>query len=307
MKKVFLILAAAFIINPQSVYDIPYGTTNLLVLDAALSEPVSSIKLRNLGTLNHTAISKLIVWGDGPSAGWDGDEISMVNVVQAPFFDTEILGDFKQRIFITLDLKSDYINEKTIQLQIEETAGLERTVRHDASIPTAPASPIAKNGEALSVHTIRWHFLDLSNNEFSFKLLDGDLNVLYKKEEADISYIDETGLDSNTVYSGRKIVAFNDRGESLASISSVFPSARTLELPEPEIEIEPVQEEAVREPLIEEELSSAPALFETIQTKIVDIQQQISEFIKQLDEFIQQSSASLFSALKGFLQSFFAK
>ncbi len=313
MKKILLILATAFIINPQSTYDIPYGTTNLLVLDVTLSEQVSAIKLHNTGTLDHTMIAKLMIWEDGPSAGWNGDENSLVNVTQAPFFDTEIVGDFKQRIFVTLDLQSNYISEQTIQLQLEESSsgakitGLKRTVRHDASSPTTPVSPLASRGEALSASAIRWHFIDLSNNEFGFKVLDTNLKEVAIKEETDLSYLDETGLSPDTEYSGRKVVAFNDRGESPTSASSVFPSARTLALPVVEIIEEPVSVPLSGTTAGKEEVAPAPTLFETIQTKIADIQRQISEFIKQLDELIKQSSATIFGALRGFLRAFFGK
>lgn len=312
MKKILLILATAFIINPQSTYDIPYGTTNLLVLDVTLSEQVSAIKLHNTGTLDHTMISKLMIWEDGNSPGWDGDERSIINISQAPFFDTEISGDFKQRIFVTLDLQSNYISEKTIQLQIEESSsgakitGSKRTIRHDASLPATPVSPLAIKGEALSTSAIRWHFIDLSNNEFGFKLSDSNLKLLVEKEEADLSYIDEIGLTPDTEYSDRRIIAFNDRGESSVSISSVFPGVRTLALPAVETVEEPASAPA-EATAGKEEIALTPTLFETIQTKIADIQRQVSEFIKQLDELIKQSAASVFGALQGFFQSFFGQ
>ena len=50
-------------------------------------------------------------------------------------------------------------------------------------IPLGTKLFIPGYGEALSVSTIRWHFTDLSNNEFGFKILDSELNIVASKHD----------------------------------------------------------------------------------------------------------------------------
>lgn len=306
-----------FTINRQSTYAVPYNAQNILVLDLTLPAPITSISLHNNGTADHTNIAKLTIWEDGASAGWDNDERVVVTLSSPPFFDTIISKDFAKRIFVTIDTNETSTIERTVQLQatIDEVVltGFERKITFNSSFLSEPASPIAGTPEVLSANTIRWHFTDIANNEFGFKLLDGNLKVLVQKEEANLSFLDETGLQPNTEYSGRKIVAFNDRGENPVSVSSVFPSAKTLALPQviapAATSTEIVAAEEPEEEIVaaQEEVASAPTLLETIQTKIADLQRQIAEFIKQLDEFIAKSAATVFGALQGFLQAFFGK
>ena len=186
--------------------------------------------------------------------------------------------------------------------------GLERTILAGTSIPSIPFSPIAKNSEAISTSIIRWHFTDLSNNEFGFKILDSNLKEVARKEEANLSYIDEIGLAPNTEYPGRKIVAFNDMGENSVSVSSVFPAMKTLAVAKVVGKEEPISVITTTNATTTiDKVVPEPTLFETIQTKIADIQRQINELIKQLNELIKQSAAIVAGALQGFFQSFFEK
>lgn len=336
-------VADDFVINRQSTYAVPYNAPNVLVFDLTLPAPnegetlqLKSINLHNFGTADQTNISKLMIWEDGSSLGWDGDERSVVTLSLAPFFDTVTIGDFKkytdqdfwQRIFVTVDTNETGSVERSFKIQLlknsavfissstgptdAELTGFERKITVNDSTLSVPSSPIAGIPQAISSNTIRWYFTDIANNEFGFKLLDSSAKVLVKKEEANLSYIDEIGLQPNTEYSGRKVIAFNDRGENPVSVSSVFPSARTLALAPIVAPVSTTTEVAVEEPKTEagspsQEIITAPTLFETIQTKIADIQRQISELIKQLDELIKQSSATVFGALQGFLRAFFGK
>ncbi len=331
--------AGDLIVNPQPTYAIPYGTEKILVLDLSLPVPpdgetykVQSINLHNAGTADHTVISKLEIWEDGNSPGWDNDETEAAIILQYPFFDTAISGNFAtyakndpaRRIFVTVSLQSGFISETTFKLQLLQNAviltnsaatgptddtitGLERTVRHDAAIPTTPVSPLAGTPQALATSAIRWYFTDLSNNEFGFKILDDEGGVVARKEEANLSYLDETGLQPDTEYAGRRVVAFNDRGESLSSALTVFPATRTLA----EQKTTPIEEVVAAptssEPVVIQEIKKEPTLFETIQTKIADFQRQINELLQKLNELIQQQAATIWQALAGFLQAFLGR
>ena len=355
MRKVYLIIlgmlifipgatygavAGDFTVNSQSVYAIPPGTSQVLILDLTLpkiqggsSNQLESIKINNSGTALHTDISKVAIWEDGSSAGWDGDESERARISSSPFWDTWISGDFSQsRIFVTVDIASDVASNRTIkpQLQInsvefssgstgpidKEITGFERMILAGISAPTVPVTPLARTPEALSSTVIRWHFTDLSNNEFGFKILDAELNEVVRKEEADLAYLDETGLRPDTEYSDRRVVAFNDQGERLSSNLAIFSAVYTLaeeiieeEIIEEEVIEEEVVEKGAQEPeaVAEEAVEEEPSLLETIQTKIAEFQQQINELLEQLNELIQQQTATVWRAFQQFFQSFFGK
>jgi len=132
--------------------------------------------------------------------------------------------------------------------------------------------------------------------------LDAESNIVAQKNEANLSYLDETGLSPDTEYSGRRVVVFNDRGESLSSSLAVFPAVHTLA--EEMIEEEIIEEEIAEEEIIKEEVDikeevveEEPSLFETIQQKIAEIQRQINDLFNQLAELLQQSAATVKSFL----------
>lgn len=336
MKKIILILvfvlapslvygstASDFIVNTQPTYAVPAGTTNLLILDLTLpGVGLTSIKINNAGTVQQYNLSQLSVYEDGVSPGWDGDEAEKARKSFSPFFDMAIPVEIsKQRIFVTVNISSTTYSGKTIQPEIQlnsavfsnpaftgpidaKVVGFERTILAGTEMPYVPVSPMAKLGEALSASAIRWHFTDLSNNEFGFKILDGNLKVVASKNEANLSYLDETGLEPGTEYFYRKVVAFNDVGQSLTSVLTTFPAVRTLPLPRveevrPPPEVEPQiaeeeTEEAVGGPLSTEELR---ALIQELQQKIIEL---IKQLIQLLQEQITAAQASLFKAFDAF-------
>lgn len=317
-----------FTVNPQSTYAAPPGSDNLLILDLTLPDShLSSIKIANAGTLQQYDIDQLSIYEDGVSAGWDGDEKEVVRKSSSPFWDTDIAGEFsKSRIFVTISIKSDIYFNKTVQPELglnsmifadssfngpadQEITGFMRNIVSGASQPSAPQAPIAGSGQALSTSTIRWSFTDLADNEFGFKILDGNLKVVAEKDQADVSYVDETNLAPNTEYSNRRVVAFNDRGESTISTLSVFPAVTTMALPVSPVIATTTQEQQKTATTVEAvpETPKVPTLFETIQAKIIELQQQVLILIQQLNELIAQSSASIFGALQGFFQSFFGR
>ncbi|MDD4986124.1 MAG: fibronectin type III domain-containing protein, partial [Dehalococcoidales bacterium] len=288
--------ASEFQVNSQSVYAVPQNTAKVLILDLTMPAVLKALTVENAGTAQQTDLSRMTILEDGDSPGWDGDEKEVAVRAGSPFWETRISGNFsKTRIFVTVDIASSAVSNRTMQPRISANAiefasgggpsdqpilGLARAISAVADSPSVPVAPIAVSAEALSSTSIRWRFTDLSNNEFGFKLLDGNLKELAKIETADLPYIDETGLQPGTVYSGRKIVAFNDRGESQSSALSIFPETKTLA----EIKSTSVGEEVVTEevPVVTtteeeiEEIVQEKGLFETIQEKIIEIQRQIN-------------------------------
>lgn len=314
---VFASTASDFIVNPQSTYDVPPGTTQLLILDLTLpNSGLESIKIVNLGTIQQYDIYQISIYEDGSSPGWDGDESERARKTASPFWDTELTGAFsKQRIFVTVNVTSTVASGRTIKPQLEinsvvfsnpafngptdkKIIGLERFIVVGADMPSVPVSPLVRKGEAISTSTIRWYFTDLSNNESGFKILDKNLNTV-ATGGANISYLDEIGLEPNTEYSGRQVKVFNDMGQSSASTLTVFPAVTTLALPAvavppPEEPAEEAVEETAQEgtggPLSAEELR---ALIQEIQQKIIDL---LNQLINLLQQQISQAQASLFGA-----------
>ena len=323
MQKIILLIfllfpflaqgATEIIVNNQSTYAVPPGSSKVLVLDLTLPEKLETIKISNLGTAQHSHISNLSIYEDGASAGWDGDESVRLTRSVSPFWGVEYASDFvKQRIFVTLDIVTGISLEKTIQVQAVVNSsttiiGFARTILPGASQPAVPVAPSAKSGEALSTSTIRWNFMDLSNNEFGFRIKDASLKTKAESEQSDVSYLDETGLAPNTCYSGRRAFAFNDRGES-------FPSLIFAEVCTPAV---PVAKEEVRPPDLTSEVTAtstsevdvrevAPQVVEqdlsiTIRQKIIEILQQLIQLLQQQLTILQ---ASLFSAFEIFVNLF---
>ena len=146
--------------------------------------------------------------------------------------------------------------------------------------------------------------MDLSNNEFGFKILDENLKIATSGPE-NISYLDETGLEPNTEYSNRKIVAFNDRGQSSVSTLSVLPAIKTLPSDE-EKETRSPQETESQSPVPEVESQvpetggPVPPSESELRAQIQELQQKIIDLLKQLIQLLQEqisaAQASLFRA-----------
>lgn len=295
---------AAGLVNNQPTYAVPPGSGNILIFDATLSEVPSSITVYNNGTAGQADITKIFVFEDGHSSGWDGDEREVVFKSYSPFWESELSGNFSQkRIFVTVNIASA-VSNRTLQPKIktnfseEEIIGLERKILTGASIPQIPVAPFAQSGEAISATAIRWKFSDLSNNEFGFRILDKQLKRAAVKEIADLSYIDETGLEPSTCYSGRRAVAYNDRGES--DHSANFSEVCTLAKP-----VEPVVEE-VRPPALTSEVEATTSEVDVreVEPPEITIRLQIIEILKQLIQLFQEKikllQASIFQAFDFF-------
>lgn len=323
-----------FIVNNQPTYAVPPGTTQLLILDLTLpGTSLTSIKINNAGTVAQYDISQLTIYEDGASAGWDGDETEKVRETSSPFFDAELITDSENfslsrpRIFVTVNINSNTYTGKTIkpELQINSAVfsnsaltgptdkkiiGLERMILAGTDTPSVPVSPAVQNGEAISDSTVRWYFTDLSNNEFGFKILDENSNVLVQKDESNLSYLDETGLEPDTEYSGRRIAAFNDRGKSAISELTIFPAVRTLSLPEVEepsfTETVEAGEETteIQEPTEEKGGTGGPLSPQELRATIQELQQKLVDLLNQLIQLLQQqisqAQASLFRAFEVF-------
>lgn len=87
---------------------------------------------------------------------------------------------------------------------------------------TVPIAPDTGQPQTMNAGTIRWYFTDRANNETGFRLYDAQGALLAAVSEANITYIEETGLSANTEYSGRVIKAFNNVGESSGTAFASF-------------------------------------------------------------------------------------
>lgn len=297
-----IVLAAGdIILNNQPTYAVPPGSVKVLILDLTLPEKLNSIKILNLGDARQSDISVLSIFEDGVSPGWDGDETEIVRRSSSPFWDDEISANSSQlRIFITVDIASTAISGRTIKPKatINSTktiTGFERMILAGTSEPQVPSTPLAEKGQAISTSTIRWYFKDLAGNEFGFKIKDSSLKTVAKIEQSDVSYIDEMGLNANTCYSGRRVSAYNDRGESPSSVN--FAEICTLAstpTPTPTSIATPILTPTPTPTVAE--VSEADRL----KVQIAEIQQKIIDLLTQLIQLIQEqlkaAQASLFNA-----------
>ncbi|MFC1598562.1 hypothetical protein ACFL2U_00925 [Patescibacteria group bacterium] len=101
-----------------------------------------------------------------------------------------------------------------------------------------PNAPINMSCQALSTNTIRWSFEDTASNETGFRLYGPTGLILDSGPDVvmDLSYIDETGLLPNVLYSDRYVTTYSGSGESVPSnLASCTTLADGDPLPSPEI------------------------------------------------------------------------
>jgi len=294
--------AGDVIVNPQSTYDVPGGTAKLLILDLTLSENLSSIKIINLGTAQQWDISAIYILEDGASPGFDGDEHEIFRKSSSPFWDTEMSANSsKTRIFVTVDIVSA-VSDKTIKPQATINAdktitGVERTIVAGVSTPDVPQAPLVRFGEALATSTIRWNFLDLANNEFGFRIKDASLKIKTEVIQQNLSYIDETGLQASTCYSGRRVSAFNDRGEGSASMNFAEVCTPQEAPPPVEVPITPIVEETTSTPPVVTEEVTPPVEKPVAEMTVDEIQAKIAVILAQI-AVLQEQLAGLGTGTK---------
>ncbi len=81
----------------------------------------------------------------------------------------------------------------------------------------APFAPTIGAPSAQSVSSIRWNFTDNASDETGFRIYDNTNTLATSSATTNLTYLDETGLSSNTAYSGRYAKAYNSFGESVSS------------------------------------------------------------------------------------------
>jgi len=83
-----------------------------------------------------------------------------------------------------------------------------------------PLAPTVGTPTVLSSSSIRWNFTDNANDETGFRIYDGTNTLVASSANANLTYVDETGLSENTQYTGRYAKAYNSYGESTASTAA---------------------------------------------------------------------------------------
>lgn len=229
------------------------------------ADKLNSIKVSNGGTVTDLEITQICVWEDGSTAGWNGgaDETKKGCLTTSTKWGQAITGNIsafslyryprgtnsQERIFITVDISLDAQPTRYFQAKLVAGSGTSAPVRmvNDsanngptntdivanvrnvvapaAPVPSPPVAPTAQTPEAVATDTIRWKFTDNSDVESGFKII-ADSEVKVSASVANLSFLDEKGLEPNTQYSGRKVIAFNAGGESPASAE--FPAIYTL-------------------------------------------------------------------------------
>ncbi len=83
--------------------------------------------------------------------------------------------------------------------------------------PSVPSTPTIGIGQNSGTDSIRWYFTDTANNETGFRLVDGDNNILVDVAQEDQTFLEEVLLNTNTLYGGRRVLAYNAAGSSALS------------------------------------------------------------------------------------------
>ncbi|MBI2625233.1 MAG: hypothetical protein HYW70_02790 [Candidatus Nealsonbacteria bacterium] len=277
------------------------------------ADSITAIRVVNIGTAGNTDIARIEAWEDNATAGWSGkttpDETligSSVNwdsnfSVTGATYTTS--SDATRRIFITADLDPGARSGFTIKVRINANyitltsnndgpsvdnliVGQTRSIIVSGSAsPSAPSAPTLGTPEAISAGTIRWKFTDKATNETGFKVYDGTNYKVVATASANASYADETGLSADTEYSKRRLVAYNDGGDSLEkeyspvrTLSAAVPVTPAVEVPAPAV-VPPVAETpAVETPAVEVPVVETPAAEVKIPT--VTFEKPISQLTK---------------------------
>lgn len=80
-----------------------------------------------------------------------------------------------------------------------------------------PYAPTIGTPTATSTTSIRWNFTDTNNNEDGFKVHDSGHTREFTRAVPNATFVEETGLSPNTLYTGRHVHAYNTLGNSPAS------------------------------------------------------------------------------------------
>lgn len=92
-----------------------------------------------------------------------------------------------------------------------------------------PQAPTVGTPTAQSSSSIRWNFTDNADDETGFRVYDNTNTQMVTSANANLTYLDETGLSENTSYSGRYISSYNSYGNSASSseASAIYTLADT--------------------------------------------------------------------------------
>ncbi len=82
--------------------------------------------------------------------------------------------------------------------------------------PTVPDSPLASVVEVIDSTSVRYNWVDVSNNETGFRIINADGQII-ADVPAGVTSADETGLPPNSVVDGRLVYAYNSNGTSGSS------------------------------------------------------------------------------------------
>ncbi len=111
----------------------------------------------------------------------------------------------------TMGISSGGTSIQRIQQQQQQDQEAQEEV-----VPTVPAAPIAGSVEVLGPDSVRYNWIDTSDNETGFRILNAEGQVIVQVEAGATQAV-ETGLPANMPVEGRRVIAFNDVGPSEAS------------------------------------------------------------------------------------------
>ena len=213
------------------------ATTQAVIFDSVNQANISGSTIFNNLTMDSTtdgaktikfptgSANKQVVTGTWTLDGDTGKVLTLRSISEDTPWEFAIPADFTAGDYIDVKDSQNMTNAYRI------TPGA-NTVSGGNNAPGwnfVPEVPTIGVPVAISATAIEWHFTDTSANETGFKIYDSGDNLVATCATADLAYCTETGLNVNTQYTGRYVVAYNSVGNSAPSgmASSIYTFANT--------------------------------------------------------------------------------
>jgi len=256
---------------------IPYNTTNriqsLNINTGGL--PVDQAEFNVVETVNPTYQAINYYLSNDGGASWEAVTSGSIHTFATP-------GGTDVRWAADLQITNTSYNHLTptidsVTVGLVTTNGGTTGSRNNSGVLYAYPSAPANLGCEVGTNTIRWLFEDTADNETGFRLYgpQGLIKDSGPEIAQDWYYIEETGLQPNTLYEDRYITTYNGAGESSPSgtISCTTLAAQE-PLPSPEEPVPETEPEPEAEPEAQPEPEPEPEITLPLGINVGDVIQQ---------------------------------
>jgi hypothetical protein len=117
----------------------------------------------------------------------------------------------------------DPISTQTFTMGTSGGSNIQLQQQLQQPVATSPTAPLAGATEVLGSTSVRYNWIDVSDNETGFRIINAEGQIVAETQAGQTSVV-EMNLPPNTIISGRSVLAFNSVGESAAT---ALPQATT--------------------------------------------------------------------------------